>query len=43
MNNPYAVGVLLGEVTREIDRYIPDIAEETTLALDTLLSHKTTG
>ncbi|KAJ7490125.1 cytochrome P450 [Mycena galericulata] len=42
MNNPYAIGVLLGEVTREIDRYIPDVAEETALALEALLSKNTT-
>jgi len=37
LKNPYAIGVLLNEVTREIDNYIPDIVEETVLALDAAL------
>ncbi|KAJ6544721.1 cytochrome P450 [Mycena sp. CBHHK59/15] len=43
LTNPYAIGVLLGEVTREIDRYIPDIVEETNQALDELLSDHMNG
>ncbi|GLB35207.1 putative cytochrome p450 [Lyophyllum shimeji] len=37
LKNPYAIGILLGEVTREIDKYIPDIVDETVLALDAAL------
>lgn len=41
LKNPYAIGILLNEVTRELDNYIPDIVDKTNLALTAALDFET--